>query len=350
MIQATRLLRFAAAAVALGALAAGSLGPAAGHSPDPLLSSNLYPQDFELLFRWHDDGVPPAAMKTAMLAGAADSNVSRASRSPTFRQDSTGASFVYYGPNVPCGVNGLACMRRDTASKTFRVYFRPQGHKFDWGTMRWCEMYANPPDGCYDAENVMLDELGHVLVLDHHVNRKDDSDYLDAVVQTYARTKPKAGWNAHAYGRCDTATLQRQYGVPTSTTPFSTCLDIATKVTLTSSAGSVPYEGTVTLTATLKTGDGYGRLSANVLAGRSVVLQRWAGGSTWSDIATMAPGASPGTYTSTQTLRSTGDWRAVFRKPAGEGLRASTSATVTVSVGACSGTLCPRSAPRGDLQ
>ena len=39
----------------------------------------------------------------------------------------------------------------------------------------------------------------------------DDSDYLDAVVQTFSRTKPNTGWNMHAFGRCDTATLQLRY-------------------------------------------------------------------------------------------------------------------------------------------
>ena len=69
------------------------------------------------------------------------------------------------------------------------------------------------PDGCYDAENVVLDELGHVLGLDHHVNYADDSDYADAVVQTYTHAKPRVGWHAHVFGRCDVATLQQEYDV-----------------------------------------------------------------------------------------------------------------------------------------
>ena len=67
------------------------------------------------------------------------------------------------------------------------------------------------PTAATTRENIALDEFGHVLVLDHHANYADDSDYRDAVVQTYSRTKPKAGYNAHAFGRCDVAALQQAY-------------------------------------------------------------------------------------------------------------------------------------------
>ena len=121
-------------------------------------------------------------------------------------------------------------MRRNPPAK-FGVWFRENGHRFDWGTLRWCEL-SGGPDGCYQVRNVMLDELGHVLVLDHHENFGDDRDYDDAVVQTYSRTKPKAGWNAHAFGRCDVATLQQQYDVPSSTAAYSTCLDVPTELSI----------------------------------------------------------------------------------------------------------------------
>ena len=108
------------------------------------------------------------------------------------------------------------------------MWLREHGRVFDWGTLRWCQMSSSPPNGCYDVETIALDEFGHVEVLAHHVNYSDDRDYLDAVVQTYSRTKPKEGWDEHALGRCDVATLQRQYDVPTSSTKISTCLDVDT--------------------------------------------------------------------------------------------------------------------------
>ena len=99
----------------------------------------------------------------------------------------------------------------------------------------------------------MLDELGHVTGLAHHDNFADDSDYLDSVVQTVSRARPKAGWNAHAFGRCDQAKLQLRYGRNLAGTKFSTCLDLGTTLGLAVSDTSIPLRTTVTFTATLRT-------------------------------------------------------------------------------------------------
>ena len=101
------------------------------------------------------------------------------------------------------------------------MWLREQGHVFDWGTMKWCQAYTSPPNGCYDAETIALDEFGHVEGLNHHVNYADDHDYLDAVVQTFSRVKPQTGYNARAFGRCDVATLQVQYDVPSTAAKYS---------------------------------------------------------------------------------------------------------------------------------
>ena len=50
------------------------------------------------------------------------------------------------------------------------MWLREQGHVYDWGTLKWCQAYASPPNGCYDAETIALDEFGHVEGLGHHVN------------------------------------------------------------------------------------------------------------------------------------------------------------------------------------
>ena len=47
----------------------------------------------------------------------------------------------------------------------------------------------------------------------------------------------------------------------------------------------------------------------------------------------MAYGSTSGTYTKALSLTARTEFRALFAKPAGEGLLASTSSTVTVSVG-----------------
>lgn len=322
-------------------LVAAALAPVAAHSPDPVMPGGLYPQNAALAYRW--GGSPPAAMKTAISAGAGDANGSRKSKAPTFAYDAAGASTIYYGTDVPCGTGGLACARRYPPG-TFGVWFRENGHRFDWGTLRWCEL-SGAPNGCYEVENVTLDELGHVHGLAHHENFPDDSDYADAVVQTYSRAKPRAGWNAHAYGRCDVATLQQLYDVPDPTTLYSTCLDVPTSLGLTATRTSANAGSTVAFTATLVSA-GTGRLAANAVADRTVVLQVL-GATGWTDLKTMSPGATPGSYASAVTIWDTADYRAVFRKPAAEGLRTSSSASVTVTVTTwCTPKICPFSPGR----
>ena len=161
------------------------------------------------------------------------------------------------------------------------MWLREQGHVFDWGTLKWCQAYSSPPTGCYDAETIALDEFGHIEVLDHHVNYSDDRDYEDAVVQTFSRTKPKAGYDQHAFGRCDVATLQREYDVVDSIAKYSTCLDIDSVLTI-SGPSSVAYNGTATLSAFLEVVDvaAYDRLRGNNLSKRTVKLQRRPPGTT----------------------------------------------------------------------
>jgi hypothetical protein len=60
----------------------------------------------------------------------------------------------------------------------------------------------------------------------------------------------------------------------------------------------------------------------------------------------MTPGSAAGTYSVGLVMRSTSSLRAVFRKPSTEGIRASTSAALTVTVtAACKTDLCPLSVP-----
>ena len=201
------------------------------------------------------------------------------------------------------------------------MWLREQGHVFDWGTLKWCQTYATAPNGCYDAETIALDEFGHVDGLGHHVNKDDDSDYLDAVVQTYSRTKPNAGWNVHAFGRCDTATLQLRYDVTTASARYSTCLDLATVLTMSASPTAIVVGGSTTLTATLKVvdDDAYLLIGGNAVSGRTVTLQRRApGATTWTTVGPMVAGAT-GTYVLAQQPATTTEYRASFKTPSDEG-------------------------------
>jgi hypothetical protein len=320
-------------------LGAALTGPSLAATPDPILGGGLYAQNLALTYRWSAAGTPPAAMKTAITAGVTDANATRQSQAPTFTLGSTGSNLVYYGLSVPCGVNGLACMRRDPPD-WFGVWYRENGHRFDWGTLRWCEMTGSP-NGCFEARNVALHEFGHVMILDHHVNAPDGSDAADAIMQTIQRAKPAAGWNAHAYARCDVATLQQQYDVIDTTTRYSTCLDVPTTLQLFVSNTAVAVGSTVTFIAVLQS-SGTGRLADNRVTGRTVVLQqRTAAG--WADLETITASTN-GTYGLSRTAWSTADYRAVFRSPVDEGLRTSVSGAVTVTAYAtCMGKPCPLS-------
>ena len=346
-ITATAPWRATASGLATLALLAGiaaAPAPVAAHSPDPVLAGGIFAQNQDLRFRW-GTGTPPSAIRTAIIGAAGDSNSSRRSKAATFTYDSAGANAVSYGTDVPCGLNGLACFRRD-APTWFGIWLRENGHRYDWGTLRWCEMTGDP-NGCFDAENVVLDELGHVLGLDHHVNYADDSDYADAVVQTYTHAKPQVGWSAHAFGRCDVATLQQQYDVTNASTLYSTCLSIDTATTLTASSTKVLAGSTVTFTAKL-TSNGVGRLAGNPMSGRIVVLQQQTA-TGWTDLLTMSPGSSPGAYVGSVTVRASGTYRALYRRTSTEGTHS--SASTGVSVGAwfnCMQWICTLSGGVGD--
>ena len=188
---------------------------------------------------------PDAAdsIRTAIKAGAEDATPRRGSRAPTFRAKAvppTASRTARTSSAVSAGSRACAAIRPAGSA----LWFRENGHAFDWGALKWCQLYATAPNGCFDVENITLDELGHVLILDHHDNYADESDYADSVVQTVSHAKPKAGWNAQRFGPCDIAQLQRQYDVLT-TTKISTCLDIPTAWDADAQRDVGPWDGTV---------------------------------------------------------------------------------------------------------
>ena len=333
--------RLAAGLITVGILASAA-GTALAATPDPTLPP-AWPIDTALTYRWTANAVPPSAIKTAVNAAAADSNASRRSRAPSYAYSSTAANGVSYGTANPCGVNGLACFSRDPVNRYWHLWFRENGHRYDWGTLLWCEM-SGSPNGCYRAETITLDELGHVAGLDHHDNLPDDSDYADAVVQTYSHARPFVGWNASAFGRCDVATLQQVYDVASWTTLYSTCLDVPTTLAISASTTAVVSGGSVTFTATLRSA-GTGRLVGNPMTGRVVVLQ-FRSGTTWLDLVTIPGTTTAGTYRVSYRPVYAQEYRAIFRKPASEGVRTSVSPGVTVRI-TCSPIKCPLAASGG---
>jgi hypothetical protein len=319
-------------------------GSVLGHGPDPIVGGALWAQNQAVGYAWRSGQVPPDWMRVAINAAAADSNASRASRAAHLSFDADSASRISYGEPSGCGVNGLACFNRSGAPDSFTVAFRRHGHVFEWGTLRWCQAYEAPPNGCFDVENITLDEFGHVQILGHHENHGDGSDYLDAVVQTFSHAKPGVGWNEHDYGRCDVATLQLRYDMRNWAAPYSTCLDLDTRLALSVSDSSVPQGALVVFRASLAVvdADAYLRLGGNPLSSRSVVLQRRPiGGTSWTNVGTMAPDTAAGSYALGLKLTASAEWRANFPTPSGEGLNGDASNRITVQVGGACTSGCP---------
>jgi hypothetical protein len=322
-----------AAAATVATLAAGAVG-ASAHAPDPILSGR-WNQDQALHYSWRSGAVPGSAYQTAINAAAADASTTRGSQAATFAYASGATNLIGYGIGATCGPRGIACFSRNPTT-SFTMWMREQGHVFDWGSLRWCQAYTTWPDGCFDVETIMLDEFGHVEILDHHVNLSGETDYADAVVQTTSRTKPATGWNAHGLARCDVASLQLQYDMQGWGAKYSTCLSLSTTLGLSAAPIAVAKGGTTTITAALKVADdpSYVRLALNPIGLRQVILQRRAAGTTaWTTIGAMGNGPASGTYTMSLSLQSRTDFRAVFAKPADEGLRAATSPVIAVAVG-----------------
>jgi len=339
-IVATRLGRRFVAAVTAGFVAVSLVGaPALAHGPDPLLGTTPWGKDQVVKYQWAAWGVPPAWMAAAIDAGAADVGESRGSRAAFFTRVSSATSSIAYGGAVPCSSYGIACMNRTGVPDSFEgMWFRPQGWPFDWGTLRWCQGLSSPSNGCYDAENVALDEFGHIELLGHHVNLADESDFQDAVVQYAARARPKAGWNQHEFGRCDVARLQLEYELSSPTQLVSTCLSLATSLSIVSDVTSVYAANPVQITGNLRIGTASSarRLSGDPLSARTISLQRRALGSTsWSTIGTLGANASAGSYGITISPTVTYDYRLLFGTPPDEGVLGSTSAILRVTVVTC---------------
>lgn len=324
-----------AAVVAL-ALSLLAVSVAQAGLPTPASGETWSPNQ-KVTYRWKDDSVPPAWIRPAINAAATDSNQTRASRAAIFSYDTAADSWIGYTEDMASGAIGYAVRY---VPDSFRVRLRPHGYVFDWGTLRWCQFYDDPPAGCYDAEMVTLHELGHVQTLGHIDESPEPADaWTDSVMHAAVKSKSKAGWNMHEWGRCDVARLQIRYQPLDTTTPLSTCLSLPTTAGLGSSSTTVAYGAIVTFTATLSiSADAqYPKLAGARLSGRTVELQRRAtANDSWSTYANMRPLTDgTGRYTYSVRIYSDFDWRARFIAPDSEGLTNSSAAVVRVRIGGC---------------
>ena len=325
-----RLAAFVAALLTLATLAQ----PVSAALPTPASGVTWNPNQL-IKYRWKEGSEPPAWAKVAIKAAGQDSNDSRAAKAAVFDYEASGPAWVGYTDDMPSNW-AIGYTTRDIPGK-FTIRMRPHGTALDWGTLKWCEFYdGEPPNGCYDLEMVTLHEFGHAQTLGHVVDADLDA-YTDSVMHTEAlHSKPRVGWNQHAFGRCDVARLQIRYEPLNTSTPISTCLSLRTSLTLTSSTTSIPAGSGVQFTARLKiAGDEeYANLAGRALTERRVVLQRRALGATaWSNFADLTSVADgTGRYVKTLTLTSTYEYRALFASPSDEGLGGSSSSVSRISV------------------
>ena len=331
-------LRTATALSLIGAMLAGQHVQAA--VPTPASGATWEPNQ-QVRYEWREGAVPPQWLRPAINAAAEDSNASRQARAAILSYRDGAASWVGYTADIPSTYAIGYAVRNVPTSFTVRL--RPHGYVLDWGTLRWCQFYDSPPNGCYDAEMVTLHEFGHVQTLGH----VDESqvEWLDSVMHAAVHSKAKTGWNMHAFGRCDVARLQIRYEALTTSTPYSTCLSLPTELALGVSDTSPPYNTNVTFSASLRVSPDapYARLASDPLSGRSVVLQRRAPGTTsWSSFVEMVPLDDGGEYVRTVRIAATYDWRALFVAPQSEGLHDSVSGALRVTAGECT-TNCPLS-------
>jgi hypothetical protein len=341
----TTLGRLAVLATVLATLATGTFGGPAtlAHGPNPLLGTGTrWDKDQIVGYQWHAGGVPPAWAAAEIDAAAEDVAQSRRSRAATFQRVSRADGQIYYGLVVPCSSYGIACMNRTGVPDSFQgMWFRPHNWQFDWGALKWCQALASPVNGCYDVENVALDEFGHIELLGHHVNYDDESDFTDSVVQFAARSRPKEGWNQHVFGRCDVGRLQLEYSLLSSADTVSSCLNLATSLAI-SGPSSVGTGGLVRITGTLKiaTSSAARELSGDPLSSRVVTLQKRPLGGTWTTVGNLSSNAAAGSYGLTITVNQTADYRVVYDSPSSEGLQNATSAALRITTtDTCSGSV-----------
>ncbi len=340
--------------ISLAVLLASAVG---ANSPDPLLGGSLFATDQALTYSWLSGKVPDPWMQNGINAGAANSNKltaatnTQGTKIATFAYGSGGTSKISMEQTNSCGGSqALACFSRAGAPNSFTVKVNKHGMVLSGFTLKWCGWYAaqNPPQtepssGCYDVANVTLDELGHVLILDHHDNAVPGSVYTDAVVQALSHAKPDTAWNAANYARCDIANLQTQYGMKTSSKLYSTCL--TPRVAPTLSFNASPTSGTmntvVSFTSTLTTGNWPGdfgdRISLKPAHARTVYLQRAPiGSSSFTNFVAMSPGVTAGTYAASVAITGDYQWRVNFPQPSNEGfLAARTTGALTINCTNC---------------
>lgn len=310
-----------------------AFGPAGHARPVPPFGAGGWAKDKSLPFRWGAGDVPPDWAKGALKSAADDARQTSGSQSPRFIYRSTANNAIHYSSSLPsfCGA-AIACAGRNKPASWWGVWLKPHGTDFSWGTLRWCQ--KNGGSYCFDIRRVLLHELGHISGLNHPESSGFKLGAHETVMHAITPAKPNAGSTRHAFGRCDVATLQELYDVPINKTPISTCNDVVSKLSLSTSAGSIDAGKSVKLKAKLSIADrsAYGHLAGNPLNKRSVKLKYRRANSNDDWTTAWMRFQSSGTYDLVIAPKSTWEFKATFPAPGDEGLRFSRSDVLEVRV------------------
>ncbi len=313
-------------------------------APVPESQPQTWAPNKVLRYRWSGgDQTPPSWMRPAIHDAASAVADSRRSRAATFAfsSDADDTIGVVEKMSGNC-IRAIACASRDIPH-WWRIWLRPHQTEMHWGTLKWCQAYSKPEGNCFDIERTVLHEMGHVEGL-AHPDASQGLSATDTVMHGLIPRRGQPGWQMHRFGPCDVARLQRRYDVLGSGTSYALCDRVDTRITVGASASSVPFRGSVTITATLRVRDrdGYGELGGNLVSGRDVLIQRRPPGGSWTSF-DASRGASPGTYQFTFHPWMTYEYRAAFDQPSGDGLSGDISGVVTVNIAKCT-SLCPEAA------
>lgn len=312
--------------------------------PVPESQPETWLKDAVLDYRWGKHA-PKSWMRPAMNSAAGDVAASRGSRAARFGYDSDGAGVVQLAGSMSGNCErALACATRDIPHY-WRISVRPQGVRAGSITTRWCQAYESPPDGCFDLRRTMLHEFGHIEGLAHPDDHGFRLGPLETVMHPISPSKGRAGWQMRRFGSCDVARLQRRYDTITPSASYAVCDRVDTQLSVAASRSSVGYREPVRITARLRVRDrdGYGQLGGNSVSGRDVLIQRRTPGGSWTSFQA-SDGSSAGSYEFTFQPWTTYEYRAIFDRPARDGLTGDVSGVVTVRVAPCTSD-CAEAAP-----
>lgn len=196
--------------------------PAAANAPDPYTGTWKWPLNYVGTYRY-DASLGLTWMRNE--GNAAHGVIGHSPyRNPDFHvttSSSANGTMKMANSNVTSclgSYNWLGCAVYSPSNLTWAVTLAThdsivRGNNVCWTNDGAYATCSNHPQ--YDVWTVVLNELGHVSTLGHHVN----PDYSDAVVQRSPRYKGEADWKMRSLRWADNDALRLRYGTDACSTP-----------------------------------------------------------------------------------------------------------------------------------